>query len=174
MAIRVVRLGGPRAPGEGLRIGTVRHPPRGVPRARLARDGWYDVWLPVLAPAAETVRLAQAAGTDAAWARFARRYRAEMKAPGPRHVLALLVALSRSADFAVGCYCENETRCHRSLLRGLLAEAGAELAPGPWRATAPGPSPASVRPRPRRPGGGTAPSPLPRGRPAGRGRPPTG
>jgi uncharacterized protein YeaO (DUF488 family) len=127
MSVRIVRLGTPRAPGEGLRVGTVRHPPRGVRKSRLASDDWYDVWLPLLAPSAETVRLGRAAATERAWAAFARRYRAEMGSPGASRVLDLLAALSHHADFSVGCYCENEARCHRSMLRALLVERGARV-----------------------------------------------
>lgn len=128
MAIYVVRLGSERAPAERLRIGTVRHPPRGVPKERYAEDDWYDVWFPVLAPSAELVRTARSAETEKEWAAFARAYRREMKAPEARHALALLAALSRELDFSLGCYCEREDRCHRSVLRELLAEQGAELA----------------------------------------------
>jgi uncharacterized protein YeaO (DUF488 family) len=128
MALRVVRLGTPRTKDEGLRVGTVRRPPRGVPRARFARDNWYDVWFPNLAPSVETMKRGQTAVTDADWAQFRRRYRAEMAAPEASHALSLLAALSHSTNFAVGCYCEDETRCHRSILRELLAEAGAKLA----------------------------------------------
>jgi len=127
MGIRIVRLGSARAEGEGLRIGTVRRPPRGVPRAEFSRKDWYDVWYPNLAPSAETMKLGQQAGTDAAWAAFARRYRAEMGEADASRSLDLLAALSHQASFSVGCYCENESRCHRSLLRGLLAERGASL-----------------------------------------------
>ncbi len=128
MAIRIVRLGSARAKHEGLRIGTVRRPPRGVRKERFSADDWYDVWFPVLAPSVETMKLGLAAETDADWKRFSKRYRAEMAAPLPAHVIALLAALSRTADFSVGCYCEEESRCHRSLLRTLLADAGAEVA----------------------------------------------
>ena len=128
MPVHIVRLGSPRAPGEGLRIGTVRRPPRGVPASRFAADDWYDVWYPELSPSAEIVKLALGAATEKAWAGFARRYRAEMAKPGPSRTLDLLAALSRTASFSVGCYCEDEARCHRSILRGLLAERGAELA----------------------------------------------
>jgi uncharacterized protein YeaO (DUF488 family) len=128
MALRVVRLGTPRTRDEGLRVGTVRRPPRGVPKARFARDNWYDVWFPNLAPSVDTMKRGQTAVTDADWARFRRRYRAEMAAPEASHALSLLAALSHSTNFAVGCYCEDETRCHRSILRELLAEAGAKLA----------------------------------------------
>ncbi|MGZ5180656.1 MAG: DUF488 domain-containing protein [Ramlibacter sp.] len=128
MAVRIVRLGTPRAPDEGLRIGTVRRPPRGVPKARFASDDWYDVWYPNLAPSADTVQQALAAQTDKEWAAFTRKYRGEMAAPDAAHTLDLLAALSRRTNFAVGCYCENEARCHRSLLRELLAQRGAEIA----------------------------------------------
>lgn len=125
MAVRVVRLGSERGEGEGIRIGTVRHPPRGVPKARLASQNWYDVWLPNLAPSAEAVKLAQSISTSKQWASFARKYRAEMKTPENRHLLGLLAALSHRTSFSVGCYCQDETRCHRSLLRTLLVESGA-------------------------------------------------
>lgn len=128
MSVRIVRLGTDRARGEGLRIGTVRHPPRGVPKAEHASRNFYDVWFPNLAPSAETVKLAQAAKTDRDWAAFARRYRKELAAPEPAHELDLLAALSHEADFAVGCYCEDESRCHRSILRDVLRERGAKLA----------------------------------------------
>jgi uncharacterized protein YeaO (DUF488 family) len=127
MAVRVVRLGTPRVAGEGLRIGTVRRPPRGVPAARFASEDWYDVWYPVLAPSVETMKLAKAAKTDRDWAAFAKRYRAEMAEPAASRTLDLLAALSHTADFAVGCYCEDEARCHRSLLRELLAQRGARI-----------------------------------------------
>lgn len=127
LAIRIVRLGTPRAPGEGLRVGTVRRPPRGVPKARHAEDDWYDVWFPNLAPSVETMKLGQAAQTPAQWNTFRRRYRAEMAAPEAAHAIGLLAALSRTADLSVGCYCEEEDRCHRSVLRELLAKAGARI-----------------------------------------------
>jgi uncharacterized protein YeaO (DUF488 family) len=127
MAIRVVRLGTPRIAGEGLRIGTVRRPPRGVPKTEFAAQDWYDVWFPNLAPGLETMKLAQAATTPAQWAAFARKYRAEMAAPAASHDIALLAALSRRTNFSVGCYCENESRCHRSLLRALLVDQSAEV-----------------------------------------------
>ncbi|HSD52517.1 MAG TPA: DUF488 family protein [Burkholderiales bacterium] len=129
MTIRIVRLGTARIPGEGLRIGTVRRPPRGVPKSKFASENWYDVWLPNLAPSEETVKLAQAAETEREreWAAFARRYRAEMAAADARRVLDLLAALSHTADFSVGCYCADESRCHRSVLRELLRERGASL-----------------------------------------------
>ena len=127
MAIRIVRLGTPRTPGEGTRLGTVRRPPRGVPKAEFAARDFYDVWFPTLAPSAELMKQGQAVATPAQWAAFARAYRAEMARPEAAHALALLAALSQTAAFSVGCYCEDEARCHRSLLRALLAEAGAEL-----------------------------------------------
>lgn len=129
MAVRIVRLGTPRTADEGLRIGTVRRPPRGVPKARFASDGWYDVWYPNLAPSAENVQSALAAQTDKEWAAFVRRYKAEMAVPEAARTLDLLAALSQHANFAVGCYCENEARCHRSVLRDLLAARGAAIAP---------------------------------------------
>lgn len=128
MAIRIVRLGSPRTRGEGLRIGTVRRPPRGVPKAEFASRDWYDVWFPNLAPSLATMQLGRAAQTPAQWRAFARRYRAEMATPENAHAIALLAALSRHGDFAVGCYCQDEARCHRSILRELLAAAGATLA----------------------------------------------
>jgi len=126
--VRIVRLGTHRARGEGLRIGTVRHPPRGVPRREFATRDYYDVWLPELAPSAAAVKRALAAVTERQWAAFAKRYRAEMAAPDRARLLDLLAALSRQAAFSVGCYCEDESRCHRSVLRALLAERGARLA----------------------------------------------
>ena len=127
MTVRIVRLGGPRARGEGLRIGTVRHPPRGVPRAELAARGFYDVWLPELAPSAASVKIGRNASTDRAWAAFARRYRAEMAAPERRRAIDLLAALSHRTDFSVGCTCADEQRCHRSILREILRERGAAV-----------------------------------------------
>ena len=128
MAVRVVRLGTPRAKDEGLRIGTVRRPPRGVPKSEFTSGDWYDVWFPNLSPSAETVKFAQSAQTPAQWAAFAKKYRAEMAAPENAHALDLLAALSHQANFSVGCYCENEAHCHRSVLRTLLAERGAKFA----------------------------------------------
>ncbi|HEX7023209.1 MAG TPA: DUF488 family protein [Gemmatimonadales bacterium] len=128
MAIRIVRLGSPRLRGEGLRVGTVRHPPRGVPKARFASADYYDVWLPMLAPSAGLVKRALGATTAAEWQRFERSYRAEMRRPDARHLLDLLAALSHSGTLSVGCYCEDESRCHRSILRALLRERGALLA----------------------------------------------
>jgi uncharacterized protein YeaO (DUF488 family) len=127
MAVRIVRLGSPRRKGEGLRIGTVRRPPRGVAKSEFASGNWYDVWFPSLAPSAELVKAAQGAESEVEWRRFARAYRAEMARPEASRELDLLAALSHSADFSVGCYCADETRCHRSLLRELLAERGARL-----------------------------------------------
>ena len=127
MALRVVRLGSSRAKGEGLRIGTVRRPPRGVPRKEYAARDFYDVWLPNLAPSEPLVRLALASEGDAAWRTFTRRFRAELKRPDAQRLLELLAALSRHADFSIGCYCEDERRCHRSVLRAVLAEHGAML-----------------------------------------------
>jgi uncharacterized protein YeaO (DUF488 family) len=127
MTIRVVRLGTPRAPGEGLRIGTVRRPPRGVPKSKFASGNWYDVWFPLLAPSDATVKVGLGAKTDREWTAFARRYRSEMAKPDASRALDLLAALSRGADFSVGCYCEDESRCHRSVLRGLLRERGADV-----------------------------------------------
>lgn len=128
MAIRIVRLGSPRHADEGTRIGTVRRPPRGIPREAFATQNWYDVWFPNLAPSAETVKLAQDAKTPAQWAAFVRKYRAEMAAPDCSHALELLAALSQQSNFSVGCYCEDETHCHRTVLRELLAEKGAKIA----------------------------------------------
>lgn len=128
MAVRIVRLGSPRLPDEGLRIGTVRRPPRGVPKSEYATKNWYDVWFPNLAPSAETVKLAQDAATETDWKVFVRRYRAEMHTPDNAHALDLLAALSRTTNLSVGCYCADESRCHRSVLRLLLREHGADLA----------------------------------------------
>ena len=128
MAIRVVRLGSPRAPGEGLRLGTVRRPPRGVPKTQYASRNFYDVWLPDLAPSEGLLKETLHAADERAWPRFVRRYRAEMKRPEPRRLLALLAALSHRTDLEVGCYCADEARCHRSVLRELLQEHGAIIA----------------------------------------------
>ena len=127
MAIRIARLGSPRAKGEGLRLGTVRRPPRGVPKAEHASRDFYDVWLPDLAPSERLVKQALAASDERSWWAFARRYRAEMKRPEAARLLVLLAALSRQTDFSVGCYCAEEARCHRSVLRALLLEQGAEV-----------------------------------------------
>ena len=127
MAIRVVRLGSERAPGEGVRIGTVRRPPRGVPKKEFASRNFYDVWLPILSPAPATVKQGLGAKNDREFAKFIRRFRAEMARPDPSATLNLLAVLSHHADFSVGCYCEDESRCHRSVLRELLRERGANL-----------------------------------------------
>jgi uncharacterized protein YeaO (DUF488 family) len=127
MAVSIVRLGTARTEGEGTRIGTVRRPPRGVPKSEFASQNWYDVWFPNLAPSSETVKLAQEAGTPAQWASFVKKYRAEMATPENSRTLDLLAVLSHQSDFSVGCYCENETHCHRSVLRTLLAERGAKI-----------------------------------------------
>jgi uncharacterized protein YeaO (DUF488 family) len=129
MAIRITRLGSPRAAREGLRLGTVRRPPRGVRKTEFARRNYYDLWLPDLAPSGKWVSWALSAPwTDARWKRYVRNYRREMKAPAADRLIGLLAALSQHADFSVGCYCENPERCHRSILRELLAEHGARLA----------------------------------------------
>jgi len=128
MGIRVVRLGTPRAAGEGLRIGTVRRPPRGVPKSDYARLDYYDTWLPNLAPSAELMAWIKAEEiTPARWKEFSKRYHAEMARPEAEHLIATLAALSKQTSFSVGCYCEDESRCHRSLLRGLLAQHGAAI-----------------------------------------------
>jgi uncharacterized protein YeaO (DUF488 family) len=127
VTLRVLRLGSPRVPGEGTRIGTVRRPPRGVPKSQYASGNWYDVWLPTLAPSLPTMKIALGATTDAAWNAFTRKYQAEMRSPEARHALELLAAFSQKTNFSVGCYCENEARCHRSILRLLLADCGAKL-----------------------------------------------
>jgi len=129
MSVRILRLGSTRTAGEGTRIGTVRRPPRGVARKDFARLDWYDVWFPLLAPSAATLKAGQMVSTDRQWAAFARKYRAEMRQPAAVQTLDMLAALSRHTNFSVGCYCENESRCHRSLLRTLLAERGANIAP---------------------------------------------
>ena len=127
MTVHIVRLGTKRKRGEGLRIGTVRRPPRGVPKSEFASRDWYDVWFPNLAPSLPLMQQGRAVQTDREWAAFVRKYRAEMKAPDRQRDLALLAALSQSTNFSVGCYCENEARCHRSVLRELLREHGARL-----------------------------------------------
>jgi uncharacterized protein YeaO (DUF488 family) len=128
MSVRIVRLGTPRATAEGTRIGTVRRPPRGVPKSEFSAHNWYDVWFPTLAPSLATMKLAQKAATSAEWAAFAKKYHSEMAQPDAKHALELFAVLSHTANFSVGCYCENESRCHRSLLRMLLAEHGAKIA----------------------------------------------
>ena len=130
MALHVVRLGTERAPREGIRIGTVRRPPRGVPKERFATDDWYDVWLPQLAPSSELVLQARSAATPAGWRAFVRAYRSEMGAADNARLIALLAALSHVTDLSIGCYCEDESRCHRSVLSELLAEAGAAVSGG--------------------------------------------
>jgi uncharacterized protein YeaO (DUF488 family) len=129
MAIRVVRLGTVRAPDEGVRLGTVRRPPRGVKKSDFARQNYYDVWLPALSPSAKTVTAAMASDwTDARWKKFRATYLKEMKEPAARQLIELLAALSARTNLSVGCYCEDERRCHRSILRELLADAGATIA----------------------------------------------
>ena len=127
MTARIVRLGTPRIRGEGLRIGTVRRPPRGVPKEKFASGDWYDVWLPELSPSEATVKLGQNATTEREWTAFERRYAKEMAAASASRLLDLVAALSHTTDFSVGCYCEDETHCHRSVLRRLLKERGAKL-----------------------------------------------
>jgi uncharacterized protein YeaO (DUF488 family) len=127
MAVSIVRLGSKRAPKEGLRIGTVRKPPRGVPKARFAADDWYDIWFPTLAPSVPTLKLGLSATSDRQWAAFTRKYRSEMAKPDASRALDLLAALSHRADFSVGCYCKDESRCHRSVLRALLSERKAKF-----------------------------------------------
>ena len=129
MAVRILRLGSDRAEGEGLRIGTVRRPPRGVPKAEFSSHNWYDIWFPNLAPSIETMKLGKSVATDKEWQAFEKKYRAEMATPENSRTLDLLAALSRQTNFSVGCYCENEARCHRSVLKRLLMEKGAEIVP---------------------------------------------
>jgi uncharacterized protein YeaO (DUF488 family) len=128
MALHIVRLGTPRGPAEGIRFGTVRRPPRGVRRENYARRDYFDLWLPELAPSAPLVSYALSEPfTAGRWKTYARRYRAEMAQPAARRLISLLAVLSSQADFSVGCYCEDESRCHRSLLRDLLVGAGATV-----------------------------------------------
>ena len=127
MSIRIVRLGTPRVADEGTRLGTVRRPPRGVPKQDFARRDYYDVWFPVLAPSAELMKTAQDAETDKQWAAFFRKFRSEMNAPAAAQSLDVLAALSKHANLSLGCYCEDELHCHRSQLRALLLERGAEV-----------------------------------------------
>jgi uncharacterized protein YeaO (DUF488 family) len=127
MAIRIVRLGSDRFPDEGLRIGTVRRPPRGVPKSKFSSGNWYDVWFPNLSPKAETVKLALTAEDERQWVVFVKRYRREMATAENSRVLDLLASLSHQTHFSVGCYCEDEARCHRSVLRQLLVERGAKV-----------------------------------------------
>ena len=127
MVVRVIRLGSKRLKDEGTRIGTVRRPPRGVPKSAFASQDWYDVWFPNLAPSVETMKAGQAAATPREWLAFLKKYRGEMATPGNSRTLDLLAALSQQANFSVGCYCEDESRCHRSILRALLIEKGAKI-----------------------------------------------
>lgn len=128
MTLRIVRLGTPRLPAEGTRIGTVRRPPRGVPKDRFAADNWFDVWYPDLSPSQSLMAQGKEAASTKAWDKFVRDFRAEMAEPGPRRTLDLLAALSQHGDFSLGCYCEDEAHCHRSVLRALLTERGAAIA----------------------------------------------
>ena len=127
MAVRILRLGSDRVDGEGLRIGTVRRPPRGVPKAEFSSQNWYDVWFPNLSPSPETMKMGQKASTDKEWLAFKKKFRAEMATPANSRTLDLLAALSHQTNFSVGCYCEDESRCHRSVLKALLIEKGAEV-----------------------------------------------
>lgn len=127
MAVRIVRLGSERVPDEGTRIGTVRRPPRGVPKSEFASQNWYDVWFPLLSPSPGTVKLGQGAKTPAQWQAFRKKYRSEMAAAEPARAIQLLAALSQHSNFSVGCYCEKEEHCHRSVLRELLKEQGARV-----------------------------------------------
>lgn len=127
MSVRVVRLGTPRLSREGTRIGTVRRPPRGVPKTQFSTGNWFDVWFPNLAPSVETMKFGQAASSPGQWAAFVRKYKAEMAVPEARHDLELLAVLSHTTDFSVGCYCEDERRCHRSILKQLLVEHRAKV-----------------------------------------------
>ena len=127
MPLRIVKLGSSRFPDEGTRIGTVRRPPRGVPKIEFASGNWFDVWYPNLAPSAETMKLGQAVETEAQWQAFAKAFRREMKEPDTSRSIELLAALSKTSHFSVGCYCDNEARCHRSILKQLLQEAGASI-----------------------------------------------
>lgn len=128
MPVAVVRLGSPRKRDEGLRLGTVRRPPRGVPKTQFARRDFYDVWMPMLSPSGELVTFILGSEDEKSWKVFERKYRAEMNKPDPSRLLDLLASFSHQTNFSVGCYCENENRCHRSILRKLLAEHGAEFA----------------------------------------------
>jgi uncharacterized protein YeaO (DUF488 family) len=130
MSVRVIRLGTPRLAREGTRVGTVRRPPRGVPKSEFSKQNWYDVWFPNLAPSAATMKLGQSATSAAQWLAFARKYKAEMAAPGAKHDIELLAVLSHTTDFSVGCYCEHEERCHRSILKQLLIDHGAKVETG--------------------------------------------
>ena len=127
MSIRIVRLGSPRVRGEGLRLGTVRRPPRGVPKTQYAAGDYFDVWLPILSPSPTLIKQAQTAHDKKAWSTFRRRFRAEMKKSEARQALDLLAALSHDVNFSLGCYCQDEARCHRTVLGELLRERGASL-----------------------------------------------
>ena len=127
MSVRIVRLGTPRTRGEGTRIGTVRRPPRGVPKTQFSAQNWYDVWFPNLAPSPQTVKFGLKAKSQRHWDAFVKRYRTEMAKPENSRVLDLLAALSHESNFSVGCYCEDEARCHRSILRELLRDRGAKI-----------------------------------------------
>ncbi len=127
MPIRIVRLGSARHPDEGLRLGTVRRPPRGVPKSQFKSGNWYDVWFPVLAPTVETMKIGQAATSDKDWSAFAKRFRSEMTAPDAQHCLNLLAELSHSTNLSLGCYCEDESHCHRRELRAILLAKGAQV-----------------------------------------------
>ncbi len=127
MSVRIVRLGTPRLPHEGIRIGTVRRPPRGVPKTKFSKQNWYDVWFPNLAPSVATMKLGLSAESAAQWRAFTKKYKAEMAVPDARHDIELLAKLSHAFNFSVGCYCQDESRCHRSILKQLLIEAGAKL-----------------------------------------------
>ena len=131
MAIRIVRLGDPRLPSEGLRVGTVRRPPRGIPKSEFAARDFYDVWLPELAPSETLLKIGQASTTSKAWTNFSNKYRAEMKKPEADRLLTLFAALSKTSDFSVGCYCGDESRCHRSVLRALLKDCLLYTSPSP-------------------------------------------
>ena len=130
MVVQIVRLGTPRGPNEGTRIGTVRRPPRGVPKAQFAAQNWYDVWFPTLAPSLQVMKQAQDSDTPAKWAAFVKKYKSEMAAPEAAHAIRLLAAMSKTGNFSMGCYCADETHCHRATLRALLLENGADVAPG--------------------------------------------
>lgn len=127
MTVRIVQLGSPRAEDEGTRIGTVRRPPRGVPKSEFASGNWYDVWYPNLAPSLETMKLGQSAETPEQWRAFEKKYKSEMSSPEASRTIGLLAALSRQSNFSVGCYCDDEAHCHRSILRHLLEQAGADV-----------------------------------------------
>ena len=127
MAIRIVRLGTPREPGEGPRLGTVRRPPRGVRKSDYAKRDYYDVWLPALSPSADLVRQALSSSDDVSWRKFDRRFTAALKQPDEAHLLDTLAALSHVANFSIGCYCQHEQRCHRSILRRELKRRGADV-----------------------------------------------